>query len=145
MRCSPAGWRSSRGAITAPSCPRAAPTAAAGGGAEAGDRGTPGRVPLLADPGRAYAALLGLTLMNPATIVYFTALVVGDRATGGRRGAAGAVFVAAVFAASASWQLAWPGAGPRWGAASPARGPAGHRPGVGGGDAALAAHLALAG
>ncbi|WP_020662234.1 LysE family transporter [Amycolatopsis benzoatilytica] len=49
--------------------------------------------------GRAYATLLGLTLLNPATIVYFTALVLGDRP------ANGTVYAAAAFAASASWQL----------------------------------------
>jgi len=48
---------------------------------------------------RAYATLLGLTLLNPATVIYFTALVLGDRP------ANGTVFVAAAFAASASWQL----------------------------------------
>lgn len=58
--------------------------------------------PLLATephPLRAYATLLGLTLLNPSTIIYFTALVLGDRP------ANGTVFAAAAFAASASWQL----------------------------------------
>ncbi|WP_033290267.1 LysE family transporter [Amycolatopsis jejuensis] len=50
-------------------------------------------------PLRAYATLLGLTLLNPATIVYFTALVLGEVP------ADGVVFAAAAFAASASWQL----------------------------------------
>lgn len=39
------------------------------------DRGAAGRAALLARPGRAYGALLGLTILNPATLVYFTATV----------------------------------------------------------------------
>lgn len=53
-----------------------------------------------ATPRRAFLGLLALTMLNPATVVYFTALVLGGRADGG-----GAVFVAAAFVASASWQL----------------------------------------
>ncbi|GAB7185032.1 LysE family transporter [Kitasatospora sp. Ki12] len=57
-------------------------------------------------PARAFLTLLGITLLNPLTVLYFAALVLG----GGRDGAtsdafARAVFVAAAFAASASWQL----------------------------------------
>jgi arginine exporter protein ArgO len=69
------------------------------------------RASLLSTPTRAYGGLLGLTLLNPATIVYFAALVLGDRAAGGRGPAASAVFVVAVFAASASWQLLVAGGG----------------------------------
>ncbi len=55
---------------------------------------------------RAFAGVLGLTILNPATIVYFTALVLGHRAGGGAvHLASGAAFVVAVFVASASWQL----------------------------------------
>jgi arginine exporter protein ArgO len=54
----------------------------------------------LTGPLRAYAALLGLTLLNPMTLIYFTALVLGGPTTGD-----GTVFVLAAFAASASWQL----------------------------------------
>ncbi|MER7487558.1 LysE family transporter [Streptomyces sp. NPDC126497] len=54
---------------------------------------------------RAYLSLLGITLLNPTTVIYFTALVLGSR--GGE--AAGplerTVFVTAAFAASASWQV----------------------------------------
>ena len=59
----------------------------------------------LATPVRAYAGLLGLTLLNPMTIVYFGALVLGrgDRAALGP--VASGLFVVAAFAASASWQL----------------------------------------
>lgn len=56
-------------------------------------------------PGRAFLGLLGLTLLNPATVVYFGTLVVGRRAAGGQSPATDAVFVAAAFVASASWQL----------------------------------------
>lgn len=58
---------------------------------------------------RTYAAFVGLTLLNPMTIVYFAALVVGyqghtaDSADG--RVLVGTVFVVAAFVASASWQL----------------------------------------
>jgi arginine exporter protein ArgO len=55
--------------------------------------------------GRAYLLLVGLTALNPATVVYFGALVLGRHAAGGFGIAAGAVFVAATFVASASWQL----------------------------------------
>ncbi|MFF4168800.1 LysE family transporter [Streptomyces sp. NPDC001744] len=51
----------------------------------------------------AYAAFLGITLLNPLTVLYFTALVLGGRPATGPAGAA--VFVLAAFAASASWQL----------------------------------------
>jgi arginine exporter protein ArgO len=59
----------------------------------------------LTTPWRAYAALLGLTVLNPATIVYFGALVLGRQAGDGLTAAGEAVFVVAAFAASASWQL----------------------------------------
>jgi arginine exporter protein ArgO len=63
----------------------------------------PGRA--LDTPGRAFLALLALTLLNPATVVYFSALVLGRQA-GATRSAAGSVlFVVAAFVASASWQL----------------------------------------
>jgi arginine exporter protein ArgO len=55
-------------------------------------------------PLRAYLTLIGLTALNPMTIVYFGALVLGRQAAG-EAGGLGAVFVLAVFVASASWQL----------------------------------------
>lgn len=65
----------------------------------------------LSTPGRAYLGLLGLTLLNPATIVYFGALVLGRQSADGL-GAAGAVlFVVGAFVASASWQLLLAGGG----------------------------------
>ncbi|MEV0722977.1 LysE family transporter [Micromonospora purpureochromogenes] len=65
----------------------------------------------LATPGRAFAGLLALTLLNPMTIVYFVALVIGRQASGGWTPAGQVVFVAAAFAASASWQLLVAGGG----------------------------------
>jgi arginine exporter protein ArgO len=56
-------------------------------------------------PGRAFLALLGLTALNPATVVYFSALVLGRQAGTARSAAASAMFVGAAFVASASWQL----------------------------------------
>ncbi|MER7277621.1 LysE family transporter [Dactylosporangium sp. NPDC000244] len=57
------------------------------------------------DGRRAYLTLLGLTLLNPATIVYFGSLVLGRRADDGLSAGAEALWVAAAFVASASWQL----------------------------------------
>jgi arginine exporter protein ArgO len=73
----------------------------------------------LGTPARAYFGLLGLTLLNPMTIVYFSALVLGRQASGVGSGASGrglsgageAAFVTAAFAASASWQLVIAGSG----------------------------------
>ncbi len=62
-------------------------------------------------PGRAYLSLLGITLVNPATVVYFAALVVGDRAGTAVPVLDQGVFVLAAFAASASWQAALAGGG----------------------------------
>jgi arginine exporter protein ArgO len=66
-------------------------------------RAAPGRA--LDRPGRAFLAVLGLTLLNPSTIVYFTALVLGRQAGAARSLATSVTFVVAVFVASASWQL----------------------------------------
>ncbi|MFG1652663.1 LysE family transporter [Micromonospora sp. NPDC049275] len=62
-------------------------------------------------PGRAYAAVLGLTLLNPTTVLYFAALVLGRRDTADANGPAAMLFVAGVFLASASWQLLIAGGG----------------------------------
>ncbi|MEV4122837.1 LysE family transporter [Micromonospora sp. NPDC049645] len=62
-------------------------------------------------PARAYAALLGLTLLNPTTVLYFTALVLGRRDTADPGAVPVALFVAGVFLASASWQLLIAGGG----------------------------------
>jgi arginine exporter protein ArgO len=55
---------------------------------------------------RAYLGILGLTLLNPATVVYFAALVLGRGGAGG-----GVWFVVGAFLASASWQLLIAGSG----------------------------------
>jgi arginine exporter protein ArgO len=65
---------------------------------------SPGRF-TLSTPGRAYAGLLGLTLLNPATVLYFSVLVLGGRAARTASLPAASLFVAAAFVASASWQL----------------------------------------
>ena len=57
-------------------------------------------------PGRAYVSLLGITLLNPVTILYFAALVLGSTAADlGTSWLTGGLFVLGAFCASASWQL----------------------------------------
>jgi arginine exporter protein ArgO len=60
-------------------------------------------------PARAYAGLLGMTMLNPTTVIYFAALVLGGASVPGT--AESAAFVLAAFAASASWQLLLAGGG----------------------------------
>jgi threonine/homoserine/homoserine lactone efflux protein len=67
-------------------------------------------------PGRVYLRLLSITLMNPTTVIYFVALVLGDRTTATATAAVAthldeAVFVLAAFGASASWQVLLAGGG----------------------------------
>jgi arginine exporter protein ArgO len=64
-----------------------------------------------ARPVRTYFGLLGLTVLNPATIVYFGALVVGGQAEAAGNLGTGLVFVLAALLASASWQLLLAGGG----------------------------------
>ncbi|MCL8023811.1 LysE family transporter [Nocardioides bruguierae] len=66
--------------------------------------------PRLLSPLHAYLLLLGLTAVNPTTVVYFVAVVLGNDAVVSGTSAA-AVFVAAALAASASWQLVLAGSG----------------------------------
>jgi arginine exporter protein ArgO len=54
-------------------------------------------------PERIYAAFLGITLLNPMTITYFAALILGLGATG-TEPAEKIAFVAGAFIASLSWQ-----------------------------------------
>ncbi|MEU0676431.1 LysE family transporter [Streptomyces sp. NPDC006172] len=56
-------------------------------------------------PARAFLSLLGITLLNPTTVVYFAALVLGSGAEDALRPLEQGVFVLAAFAASASWQV----------------------------------------
>jgi arginine exporter protein ArgO len=65
----------------------------------------------LQTPARAYVALLGLTMLNPSTIVYFGALVMGRQASTPLTPTGEVVFILAAFAASASWQLLLAGGG----------------------------------
>ncbi|MFF7970070.1 LysE family transporter [Streptomyces sp. NPDC007905] len=60
---------------------------------------------------RAYLGLLGITLLNPVTVIYFAALVLGTSTADAVRPLERAVFVLAAFAASASWQLLLAGSG----------------------------------
>ncbi|WP_030247654.1 MULTISPECIES: LysE family transporter [unclassified Streptomyces] len=62
-------------------------------------------------PARAYLGLLGITLLNPTTVIYFAALVLGSRATDPAGALEQGVFVLAAFAASASWQVLLAGSG----------------------------------
>ncbi|WP_369213994.1 LysE family transporter [Streptomyces flavofungini] len=87
-----------------------------------GRAGTAGRTGTPPGPGRAYATLLGITLLNPATVVYFAALVLGSPATTSLTPLEQAAFALAAFAASASWQLLLAGGGALLGRALTGRG-----------------------
>ncbi|MES5817519.1 LysE family transporter [Streptomyces sp. RG80] len=76
-----------------------------------GRRSTARTEPPPPSPTRAYLGLLGITLLNPITVIYFTALVLGTRATDPVRPLEQGVFVVAAFLASASWQLLLAGGG----------------------------------
>lgn len=67
-------------------------------------RSTPPRAGRVVGPLAAYGMFVGVTAVNPATVVYFAAVVLGNRdlVDGALEGG---VFVLAAFAASASWQL----------------------------------------
>lgn len=66
---------------------------------------------LVMRPVQAYVVLLGATLLNPTTIVYFTALVMGSQADGVLAMEERVAFVSGAFLASASWQLLLAGGG----------------------------------
>jgi arginine exporter protein ArgO len=61
-------------------------------------------------PGHAFAFFLGITAVNPTTVVYFAAVVLGNQDLVDTP-AQGVVFVLAAFTASASWQLLLAGGG----------------------------------
>jgi arginine exporter protein ArgO len=61
-------------------------------------------------PAAAFALFFGLTAVNPTTVVYFAAIVLGNQHLVSTAGEA-AVFVVAAFLASASWQLLLAGGG----------------------------------
>ncbi|WP_132156342.1 LysE family transporter [Kribbella antiqua] len=54
---------------------------------------------------KAYLSLLGMTLLNPMTVIYFAALVLGGSKSMDPGFVERGVFVIAAFLASASWQL----------------------------------------
>ncbi|MFC8914411.1 LysE family transporter [Streptomyces sp. NPDC057116] len=54
---------------------------------------------------RAYVALLGVTVLNPMTVIYFAALVIAGQGARDPGALEQGVFVLAAFLASASWQL----------------------------------------
>lgn len=62
-------------------------------------------------PAQAYVTLLGVTIVNPATVVYFAALIVGSPVGRGDDPVAWMPFVLGAFLASASWQLLLAGGG----------------------------------
>ncbi|MEU8264949.1 LysE family transporter [Micromonospora sp. NPDC048999] len=62
-------------------------------------------------PARAFLGILALTMLNPATVVYFAALVLGRGQPGGSEISAAVLFTLGAFIASASWQLLIAGGG----------------------------------
>lgn len=56
-------------------------------------------------PIKTYATFLGLTLLNPVTITYFAALILGLQGDALARARDKALFVVGAFVASASWQV----------------------------------------
>ena len=65
----------------------------------AGDGEAPAWSPL-----KAWVTFVGITAVNPATVIYFAAIVLGGTVNIDGAGE-GTVFVTAAFAASASWQV----------------------------------------
>lgn len=61
-------------------------------------------------PRSAYLLFLGITAVNPATVVYFAAVVLGNHGLVSTP-AEGVAFVLSAFVASASWQLTLAGGG----------------------------------
>ena len=60
--------------------------------------------PRVGDLARTYGRFVGLTLINPTTIVYFAAVVIGLGVARGMTAADGVLFVSGAFLASLSWQ-----------------------------------------
>ena len=57
-----------------------------------------------ADLARTYGRFVGLTVINPTTVVYFTAVIIGLGVAKGMTAGDGALFVVGAFLASLSWQ-----------------------------------------
>ena len=66
--------------------------------------GIPGNAELPAEPRRTYLRFLAITLLNPTTILYFAALILG-RPELGSGPAERAAFIVGAAIASTSWQL----------------------------------------
>ncbi len=62
-------------------------------------------------PARAYLGLWGMTMMNPTTVIYFAALVLGSQTTAAPDHVEQGMFVLGAFVASGSWQLLIAGGG----------------------------------
>ncbi|MFF0423350.1 LysE family transporter [Streptomyces sp. NPDC004520] len=56
-------------------------------------------------PGRAYLTFLGITILNPMTVIYFAALVLATGPSAPATSVDRAAFVVGALVASASWQL----------------------------------------
>jgi arginine exporter protein ArgO len=83
--------------------PGEVPSALAEAGASAAPKRGAGRL-------WTYLTYLGLTLLNPMTVIYFASLILG-LGTGGSTSAEKAAFVFGAFAASLAWQSTLAGAG----------------------------------
>lgn len=57
-----------------------------------------------ADLARTYGRFVGLTVINPTTVVYFAAVIIGLGVAEGMTAGDGALFVVGAFLASLSWQ-----------------------------------------
>ncbi|MCX5227791.1 LysE family transporter [Streptomyces sp. NBC_00233] len=57
------------------------------------------------DPGRAYLTFLGITILNPMTVIYFAALILATGPSAPATLPDRTAFVLAALVASASWQL----------------------------------------
>jgi threonine/homoserine/homoserine lactone efflux protein len=60
--------------------------------------------PRTGDLARTYGRFLGLTIINPTTVIYFAAVIIGLGVAEGMTPGDGAVFVVGAFLASLSWQ-----------------------------------------
>ena len=83
-------------------------------------RAAPERSGRVVGPRAAYLLFVGITAVNPTTVVYFGAVVLGNRDLVDGP-AQGLVFVTAAFAASALWQLGLALAGAGLGRSVPGR------------------------
>ena len=72
--------------------------------------GIPGNAVLPTHPGRTYLRFLAITLLNPTTILYFVALILGRPELGSGPAERG-TFILGAALASASWQLLLAGLG----------------------------------